>query len=151
MRQYPNAMASARDLREAAPVGFAQELGARLSAARMSANMTQRDVAVRSGVGENSVSYYETGSKTPRPETIVKLASALGVSVQWLMTGHEATVVRASESPSLRAFLSTPLGKTVTERERAELGSIEIVDGVPMDELYQMMLAGLRGMVRRDE
>ncbi|MBR3317987.1 MAG: helix-turn-helix transcriptional regulator [Atopobiaceae bacterium] len=47
--------------------------------------MTQRDLAVASGVTEAAVSKYVNGEREPRAITLTKLASALGVSTDELM------------------------------------------------------------------
>lgn len=48
---------------------------------------SQVDVANASGVAAAQISRYEQGSNTPRPQVVARLATALGVSFSWLLTG----------------------------------------------------------------
>lgn len=47
--------------------------------ARVSKSMSQEDLATLSGVTVSTISNFETGRRTPRPNTQEKLASALGL------------------------------------------------------------------------
>ena len=60
----------------------------RLRRARLGAGLTQMQVAVRAGTGLPTISRLETGATGPRPETVRKLADALGVSPAWLLFGE---------------------------------------------------------------
>lgn len=46
---------------------------------RADRGLTQRAVAVLTGLTQGEISQLEQGRVTPRPETIVKLAKALGI------------------------------------------------------------------------
>ena len=47
--------------------------------------MTQRDLAARAGVTQQTVARAELGQQAPRPSTVAKLAAALGVQPATLM------------------------------------------------------------------
>lgn len=61
--------------------------GLRLRAARDAKGWSQHELANHVGVRPLAISQAERGAATPRPETIVACASALGVELAWLMTG----------------------------------------------------------------
>lgn len=63
------------------------EFSARLVQARSMKGWSQVDVANASGVAAAQISRYEQGSNTPRPQVVAKLATALGVSFSWLLSG----------------------------------------------------------------
>jgi transcriptional regulator with XRE-family HTH domain len=56
----------------------------RLKELRKELGYTQRDVGKHLGVGRTTVSEYEAGKIVPKQDNLVKLASFLGVSVDYL-------------------------------------------------------------------
>lgn len=62
----------------------------RLKSARQKAGITQLQLAKATGSAQTTVSKYEHGEQVPTVDTLEKLASALGVSLDWLITGKEA-------------------------------------------------------------
>lgn len=48
---------------------------------RLKKGWSQKDLSERSGVGQDTISGVESGKHEPRPSTLRKLASALGVEV----------------------------------------------------------------------
>jgi transcriptional regulator with XRE-family HTH domain len=64
-------------------------IGRRLHRARTSAGLTQQDLASRAGVEQVTISRYEGGRvESPTVPNVVRLADALGVSIEWLTTGR---------------------------------------------------------------
>lgn len=53
---------------------------------REKAGMSQRELADRAGVSPGAIGQYETNRKTPRVETLRRLAEALHVSVAELIS-----------------------------------------------------------------
>lgn len=60
-----------------APSGFISEL----AAARREKGLSLAEVACRAGVGESTVSHWETGRATPYGESLTAWAAALGFEV----------------------------------------------------------------------
>lgn len=56
----------------------------RLRAIRNWRDVTQRHLAFQTGVGQGYLSDLESGRRTGTPETLAKLAQALGVPGEWL-------------------------------------------------------------------
>lgn len=82
------------------------DIGTRIQAKRKAADMSQPDLAKLVGVSKVSVSQWENGSSNPRGENLLKLARALGVSPDWLVTGRSDTAplslpATSSSSPKL--------------------------------------------------
>jgi len=59
--------------------GPPERLGANLRRARRERQLTQEQVAARSGVHATEVSRIESGKRDPRASTVVRLAEAIGV------------------------------------------------------------------------
>lgn len=60
----------------------ARLLGAELRELRKEAGFTVRELAAKVGLGHAAVSRYETGVRSPAPDTLARLATALGASVE---------------------------------------------------------------------
>ena len=63
------------------------DMGLRIQELRKQMNMTQEALAEHAGMTGQTISTAELGKKALRPENIVKLSRALGVSTDYLLTG----------------------------------------------------------------
>lgn len=66
---------------------FLQEVGKRIIERRKKLGITQEALAEISDVTTQFVSYAESGKRAMRPENLLKIANALGVSTDYLLTG----------------------------------------------------------------
>ena len=57
----------------------------RLREARKSKNMTMKQLGMRVGLSESTISLYENGKHEPDHATLIKLAHILGVSIDYLL------------------------------------------------------------------
>ncbi len=64
-----------------------EEIGARIIQRRKKLGLTQEALAEKGDVTTQFVSYAESGKRAMRPENLLKIASALGVSADYLLTG----------------------------------------------------------------
>ena len=64
-----------------------QEIGRRIMARRKKLGLTQEALAERGDVTTQFVSYAESGKRAMRPENLMKISEALGVSADYLLTG----------------------------------------------------------------
>ena len=64
-----------------------EEAGKRIMERRKKLGLTQEQLAERSEVTTQFVSYAESGKRGMRPENLMKVAAALGVSTDYLLTG----------------------------------------------------------------
>ena len=75
------------------------DMGLRIMELRKQQGLTQNELAERAGMNGQTISTAELGKKALRPENIVKLSRALGVSTDYLLTGHrnglDYTVINA--------------------------------------------------------
>jgi|LakMenE01Jun11ns_1017448.scaffolds.fasta_scaffold9633136_2 transcriptional regulator with XRE-family HTH domain len=64
-------------------------IGQRLKQARGQKGYTQRQVADKLGVHSTTISKHELDTAEPDSEALLQLAKIYGVSVEWIMYGHE--------------------------------------------------------------
>ena len=65
-----------------------QEIGRRIMERRRKLGLTQEALAEKAEVTAQFVSYAEAGKRAMRPENLMKMASALEVSADYLLTGE---------------------------------------------------------------
>lgn len=97
-------------------------LASRLIRARSSRGWSQQDLSKASTVAAAQISRYEQGSNAPRPPVIAKLAAALGVSFDWLMSGSEPSDLE-ERVPGMRQvslLLPTDLLRKLEEAAKTE-------------------------------
>ncbi len=66
---------------------FLTEMGKRISERRRKMGLTQEALAEKGDMTTQFVSYAESGKRAMRPENLLKISSALGVSADYLLTG----------------------------------------------------------------
>ena len=66
---------------------YLDEVGKRVMDRRKKLGLTQEALAEMSDLTTQFVSYAESGQRAMRPENLMKIASALGVSTDYLLTG----------------------------------------------------------------
>ncbi len=65
-----------------------QEIGQRISERRKQLGLTQEALAEKGDMTPQFVSYAEAGKRAMRPENLLKVSSALGVSTDYILTGE---------------------------------------------------------------
>lgn len=63
------------------------EIGERIAARRKQLGLTQEALAEKADLTTQFVSYAESGKRAMRPENLLKISLALGVSADYLLTG----------------------------------------------------------------
>lgn len=66
---------------------YLEEVGKRVMERRKKLGLTQEALAEMSDLTTQFVSYAESGKRAMRPENLMKIAAALGVSTDYLLTG----------------------------------------------------------------
>ncbi|WP_315534029.1 helix-turn-helix transcriptional regulator [Delftia acidovorans] len=100
-------------------------LGLRIAEARQKAGLSQAELGEKSGIAQTQISRYESGRAAPRRESIEKLAKALDVPLDWLLSaaledgsgaeGGEFVFQPSPENLEKLKALSTLTGKTPDE------------------------------------
>lgn len=67
---------------------FLKDMGQRILDRRKQLNMTQEALANMTHLTSQTISYAETGQKAMRPETMLKICDALGISADYLLRGE---------------------------------------------------------------
>lgn len=87
----------------------AKQLGRNLFLARRRVGLSQESLAKLCGLHRTEISLVEKGGRTPRVDTLIKLASSVEVDVEELLKGI-AWVVSAPERPG-QFVIENPLGR----------------------------------------
>ncbi len=74
--------------------GAAESLGDRIARLRRAKGWNQKELADRIGANPTQISKYERGTYLPRPDILPRLGEALGVSLDYLMTGRSGELRR---------------------------------------------------------
>ena len=64
-----------------------QEIGKRIMDRRKKLGLTQEALAEKGDMTTQFISYAESGKRAMRPENLLKISSALGVSADYILTG----------------------------------------------------------------
>ena len=94
-------------------------IGARIKAARERVHLTQEQLAEIIDISPTHMSVIERGVKTPKLDTFVRIANALGVSTDALL---QDVVVPANES--ILAELSVRIGRLPQKDQERNLNAI---------------------------
>lgn len=78
--------------------------GARLKVLRKQRNWAQKELAALVGIRFQQLNKYESGLNIPPAEMLVKLADALGVTVDYLLTGNPVEDTPLASSRLFRRF-----------------------------------------------
>lgn len=85
-----------------------EEIGVRIAAARRARGWTQGELATQVGVSRSAVAQWETGRAGQVTANLARIAAALDVGVEHLMSGGDARspaqAVNAEETAMLRLF-----------------------------------------------
>ncbi len=85
-------------------------LGEKLKNARLSLNMSQSDLAKKTGISERSLYTYEHMEAIPRTSNIKKLADALNVTVTYLMDEEKSDTEKDSNRDIFLANVKNEYG-----------------------------------------
>ncbi|GGW15150.1 hypothetical protein GCM10018980_40180 [Streptomyces capoamus] len=89
----------------------AKSLGDRIKTARLAQQLSVRQLAMRAGLHHGYIARLESGEKTnPSTEALQKIADALSIDVQQILSGRRVKSERAAP----RAYLRT-LGLSTSE------------------------------------
>ena len=94
-------------------------VGARIKAARERAKMTQEDLAEALDMSPTHISVIERGVKTPKLETLVRIANALRVSTDMLLQD-----VAIYSSDGIASELSIAISKLPRKEQEKILNAI---------------------------
>lgn len=111
-----------------------ETLGTRLKALRKTKKVTQQQVADAIGVSKTSVIYWEKDENLPKHDSLMALASTLGVTSDYLLNGKNASIDNNVGVP----FPLT--GRLVPVISWVQAGSWTTVESVPAGTQFEEWL-----------
>lgn len=100
-----------------------EDFSKRLKELRKQKRMTQIEMAELIGISRNTYSGYEKGAYMPSTEALVRIAAALGVSTDYLVTGKE------EEKKPTEALKTSQVGGEMDVGSQLELILFYLRDG----------------------
>jgi transcriptional regulator with XRE-family HTH domain len=80
-------MGAEKRLKREEAAGFAQRFGANLASRRRAARLSQEELSDLAALHHTAVGQLERGERIPRADTLLKLATVLGVDASALLAG----------------------------------------------------------------
>lgn len=103
-------------------------VGNRIRSARIQKGMTQKELAQKLGISPQGIVQWENGARNPKPETLERIASALGVSYWTLAEVPDETENAPQYKPSYDSpYLQDP--SLVADMVLNDLTILEIMKG----------------------
>lgn len=97
-------------------------LGPRIATLRKQKEMSQAELAARLGVSPSAVGMYEQGRREPSCDILLALSSEFGVTVDYLLTGHNRS---AEIPPALQSII--PDIRSLTKEDLIILLTAQII------------------------
>lgn len=94
-----------------------ENFGQRLRRLRTASGLSQDGLAKQCGITGNAVSQWESHRRVPSSEFVVACASAVGVSLNYLLTGREGEKPPFVRSPLALLFSSDDAFATLMDSE----------------------------------
>lgn len=124
----------APDMSDATPISVdamgIDGLQDRLKDARLRLGLTQHEVGERAGIRAPTITRYEKGANLPSATALVGLASALDVSVEWLLLGEQGagsppgSDVQQAIPPGWQEYADSAEGRQLTDEELGALADM---------------------------
>lgn len=84
---------------------------------RRELNMTMKQLAAIVGVTEAAISHYETGRREPDPDMLNRIATALGVTVDYLIGRDNTESEKQKQTPAERRAEAKQLIESMDEEQ----------------------------------
>ncbi|MBU3157730.1 XRE family transcriptional regulator (plasmid) [Clostridium estertheticum] len=78
---------------------------------------TQTELAKRAGLKPPAISQYESGSRNPSYEALIKLSNALGVTIDYLMSGKEIEIASITDQ-SMKLLLRITQNLSIEKKDK---------------------------------
>lgn len=123
-------------------------IGQRIKTARKNQGFTQKELAERAGTAIGTIQQYELGKRQPRADQLRAIASALGVTVDYLLDAKPARAVDPNETEAGRekrlglpegALSNAPKAEDVEARNKADM----------MEAMDKLNISGQQEAVKR--
>lgn len=102
------------------------KLGEKIRKLRQLRGLTQKELAKRAGLSELSIVLYEKGDRRPRVDVIAKIAKALDVSVEYLLSEREENI----EKDTLKFVKRVPVIARVPAGFPEDISAEDIIEYV---------------------
>lgn len=110
----------------------------RIKELRKYLKLTQQEFGERIGVKANTITSYESGSRTPNNSTILAICKEFNVNEDWLRTGEGAMMKELTRNQEIVEFLGkvmndpddAPRKRFISIISKLDVEEWEILDGI---------------------
>lgn len=110
----------------------------RIKTLRKYLKLTQQEFGERIGVKANTITSYESGSRTPNNATILAICKEFNVNEDWLRTGEGAMMKELTRNQEIVEFLGkvmndpddAPRKRFISIISKLDVAEWEILDGI---------------------
>lgn len=117
---------------------FRKTFGARLKTLRKQKRWSQKELAAKVDIRFQQLNKYESGLNLPPPEMLIKLADALAITVDFLLTGNPAEDMPLGNARLFKRFKAVEYFNG-TDQETV----ISLIDAMNAKQQMQTALASL--------
>ena len=96
-----------------------KDISSRISELLLEQNMTQKDLAITTGITESSVSHYVKGDRVPRGINLLKIANALGTTTNDLLD-QDSEIDKEGDMRVVKTLIARN-ASAMTNKEKKEL------------------------------
>ena len=82
--------------------------------------MTQKELALKTGITESSISHYVKGNREPRGANLTKIAEALGTTTDYLLRNESDSIGYNNDLYEVKMLIARNASK-MTKDERLDL------------------------------
>ncbi len=111
-------------------------VGVRIDARLKELKLKQADLCRNTNISSNAISQYVTGKRVPDTGALFKIATALSVSMEWLLSGENITTNVNTTSVSKMLCDAIPLN----ESEADLIAMYRFLDDSQKEDIYDYLL-----------
>lgn len=114
-------------------------LGKRIANARQQINLSQKELGEMIGVSQGLLSHYEQERAEPSIDTIVKIANACKVTLDWLIGGTDVVFnppITIIDDPKALYFTDKSIGNFFPVVAKVTAGDLQLFEGNIVEEVF---------------
>ena len=114
----------------------------RIKGLRKYLKLTQQEFGERIGVKANTITSYESGSRTPNNSTILAICKEFNVNEEWLRTGEGEMMKELTRNQEIVEFLGKVMNDAPRKRFISIISKLDVEEWMILDEIAKKWAQG---------